>query len=284
VTATALTIAGSDSSGGAGIQADLKTFQRFGVYGASAVTLITAQNTLGVRELYPLPPELVASQIAAVAEDLDVRAAKTGALGSSELIEIVADSVARHAIPNLVVDPVMISKHGDALLAGEAVEALKRRLIPGAALVTPNLHEAGALLGRPVQSEERMRDAARALRGLGAAAVLVKGGNLAGGEAVDLLYDGDEFTRLATPRIQTPHTHGSGCTYAAAITALLARGPGRSRARGQGVHDPSHPQRPRPRARARTGEPLGVIAPRNSPDRSATSPCGRHGPPRLSTR
>ena len=224
MTPTALTIAGSDSSGGAGIQADLKTFQRFGVYGASAVTLITAQNTVGVRELYPLPSELVASQIAAVAEDLDVHAAKTGALGSSELIETVADSVARHAIPNLVVDPVMISKHGDALLAGEAVEALKRRLIPGAALVTPNLHEAGALLGRPVQSEARMRDAARALRDLGAAAVLVKGGYLAGAEAVDLLYDGDEFTRLATPRIETPHTHGTGCTYAAAITALLARG------------------------------------------------------------
>jgi hydroxymethylpyrimidine/phosphomethylpyrimidine kinase len=220
----ALTIAGSDSSGGAGIQADLKTFQRFGVYGASALTLITAQNTVGVRELYLLPRELVASQIAAVAEDLDLRAAKTGALGSAALIETVADAAVQHGIPNLVIDPVMISKHGDALLAEDAVEALKSRLFPGATLVTPNLHEAGALLGKPVQSEARMRDAARALRDLGAAAVLVKGGDLPGDEAVDLLYDGAEFVRLSAPRIDTVHTHGTGCTYAAAITALLARG------------------------------------------------------------
>ena len=221
---TALTIAGSDSSGGAGIQADLKTFHRFGVYGASAVTLITAQNTVGVQELVPLAPELVARQIAAVAEDLEVRAAKTGALGSIEVIEAVAEAVTRHALPNLVVDPVMISKHGDELLASDAVEALVSRLFPKAALVTPNLHEAGALLGADVQSEERMRDAARALRDLGAAGVLVKGGHLPGNEAVDLLYDGAEFVRLAAPRIDTAHTHGSGCTYSAAITALLARG------------------------------------------------------------
>jgi hydroxymethylpyrimidine/phosphomethylpyrimidine kinase len=220
----ALTIAGSDSSGGAGIQADLKTFHRFGVYGASALTLITAQNTVGVREVHLLPPELVAKQIAAVAEDLEVRAAKTGALGSAELIESVANGVVQHSIPNLVVDPVMISKHGDALLAEEAVQALKRRLFPRAALVTPNLHEASALLGRPVETEERMRDAARALRDLGAEAVLVKGGHLPGDEAVDLLYDGAEFVRLSAPRVDTPHTHGTGCTYSAAITALLARG------------------------------------------------------------
>ena len=221
---TALTIAGSDSSGGAGIQADLKTFQRFGVYGASALTLITAQNTLGVQEVHLLPPELVAKQIAAVADDFDLRAAKTGALGSAELIEVVANMVVQHCIPNLVVDPVMISKHGDALLAEEAVGALIRRLFPRAALVMPNLHEAGALLGRPVETEERMRDAARALCDLGAAAVLVKGGHLSGHEAVDVLYDGTEFVRLSAPRIDTAHTHGTGCTYAAAITALLARG------------------------------------------------------------
>ena len=168
---TALTIAGSDSGGGAGIQADLKTFHRFGVYGTSALTLITAQNTLGVREVHLLPPELVAKQIAAVAEDLDVRAAKTGALGSEELIGAVAAAVEKHAIPHLVVDPVMISKHGDLLLPEGAVETLKRRLFPSAALVTPNLHEAAALLGGPVETEERMRDAARAVCELGAAAV-----------------------------------------------------------------------------------------------------------------
>ena len=221
---TALTIAGSDSGGGAGIQADLKTFHRFGVYGTSALTLITAQNTLGVREMHLLPPELVAKQIAAVAEDLDVRAAKTGALGSEELIGAVATAVEKHAIPHLVVDPVMISKHGDLLLPEGAVETLKRRLFPSAALVTPNLHEAAALLGGPVETEERMRDAARAVCELGAAAVLVKGGCLPGEEALDLFYDGDEFVRLAAPRIDTPHTHGTGCTYSAAITALLARG------------------------------------------------------------
>jgi hydroxymethylpyrimidine/phosphomethylpyrimidine kinase len=220
----ALTIAGSDSGGGAGIQADLKTFHHFGVYGTSALTLITAQNTLGVREVHLLRPELVAKQIEVVAGDFEVSAAKTGALGSQELIEAVAASVAEHAIPSLVVDPVMISKHGDSLLAKGAVDALQRRLLPRAALVTPNLHEAAKLLGRPVESEDQMRDAARAVRDLGAAAVLVKGGQLPGEEAVDLFYDGTEFVRLAAPRIDTPHTHGTGCTYSAAITALLARG------------------------------------------------------------
>ncbi len=220
----ALTIAGSDSGGGAGIQADLKTFHHFGVYGTSALTLITAQNTVGVREVHLLRPELVATQIEVVAGDFEVRAAKTGALGSQELIESVAASVEEHAIPNLVVDPVMISKHGDPLLARGAVDALQRRLFPRAALVTPNLHEAAKLLGRPVESEHQMRDAARSVRDLGAAAVLVKGGQLPGEEAVDLFYDGAAFVRLAAPRIDTPHTPGTGCTYSAAITALLARG------------------------------------------------------------
>jgi len=220
----ALTIAGSDSGGGAGIQADLKTFHHFGVYGTSALTLITAQNTLGVREVQLLRPELVAKQIEAVAGDFELCAAKTGALGSEELIEAVAASVSEHAIPNLVVDPVMISKHGDPLLPTGAIDALQRRLFPRAALVTPNLHEAAELLGRPVESEEQMRDAALSVHDLGAAAVLVKGGQLPGEEAVDLLYDGAAFTRLSAPRIDTPHTHGTGCTYSAAITALLARG------------------------------------------------------------
>ena len=224
MTAVALSIAGSDSSGGAGIQADLKTFQRFGVYGASALTLVTAQNTVGVQEVELLRPELVERQIAAVVEDLDVGATKTGALGSAELVRVVAHAIERHGLSPLVVDPVMISKHGDALLEKDAVEALKRLLFPLATLVTPNLHEAGALLGRPVENEARMRDAARALTELGAGAALVKGGHLPGSEAVDLLYDGAEFLRLAAPRVETQHTHGTGCTYAAALTALLARG------------------------------------------------------------
>jgi hydroxymethylpyrimidine/phosphomethylpyrimidine kinase len=220
----ALTIAGSDSGGGAGIQADLKTFQRFGVYGTSALTLVTAQNTVGVLAVELLPTKLITHQIAAVAEDFEVRAAKTGALGSSEIIEAVAAALTEHALPNPVVDPVMISKHGDPLLDIGAVEVLKARLFPKAALVTPNLHEAAALLGRAVASEEAMRDAARAVCDLGAAAALVKGGHLPGGEAVDLFYDGSDFVRLAAPRIETPHTHGTGCTYSAAIAALLARG------------------------------------------------------------
>jgi hydroxymethylpyrimidine/phosphomethylpyrimidine kinase len=220
----ALTIAGSDSGGGAGIQADLKTFQRFGVYGTSALTLVTAQNTVGVLAVELLSTHLITHQIAAVAEDFEVRAAKTGALGSSEIIEAVAAAIEEHAIPKLVVDPVMISKHGDPLLDEGSVEVLKTQLFPKAALVTPNLHEAAALLGRGVGSEEEMRDAARAVCDLGAAAALVKGGHLPGGEAVDLFYDGCDFVRLAAPRIETPHTHGTGCTYSAAITALLARG------------------------------------------------------------
>ncbi len=221
---TALTIAGSDSGGGAGIQADLKTFQRFGVYGTSALTLITAQSTVGVQEVHLLPLELVNRQISAVAEDFDLSAAKTGALGSAELVEGVASAVEDHAIPNLVVDPVMISKHGDSLLADEAVASLKQWLIPKAALITPNLHEAARLLGSDVDSEARMRDAARALHDLGPGAVLLKGGHLPGKEAVDLLYDGHVFERLAAARTDTPHTHGTGCTHSAAITALLARG------------------------------------------------------------
>ncbi len=220
----ALTIAGSDSGGGAGIQADLKTFQRFGVFGTSAVTLVTAQNTVGVQAIELLPAGFVAQQIDAVVEDFDVRAAKTGALGSTEIIEAVAAALERHAPPALVVDPVMVSKHGDPLLAPDAAAVLKTRLLPMASLVTPNLQEAAALLGRPVETEADMRDAARAVCGLGAEAALVKGGHLPGEEAVDLLFDGSDFARFAAPRIHTPHTHGTGCTYSAAIVALLAGG------------------------------------------------------------
>ncbi len=194
------------------------------MYGTSALTLVTAQNTIGVQEIYPLPSDLVRKQIAAVAEDFELSAAKTGALGCVELVEAVAVAVDEHAIPNIVVDPVMISKHGAPLLAHEAVDALKQQLIPKATLITPNLHEVAALLGSTVDSEERMRDAARALYDLGAAAVLVKGGHLPGHEAVDLLFDGSEFERLPAARIDTQATHGTGCTHSAAITALLARG------------------------------------------------------------
>ncbi len=222
--ATALTIAGSDSGGGAGIQADLKTFQRFGVFGTCAVTLVTAQNTRGVAALQLLPAELVRSQIAAVAEDLGVGAAKTGALGSAALVEAVAESVARFRIRPLVVDPVMLSKHGAALLDADAVRALRERLLPLATLLTPNLHEAAALLGGPLEGESAMREAARALCALGPEAVLVKGGHGSGPEAVDVLWTGREALRLVAPRIDTPHTHGTGCTFSAAVTARLALG------------------------------------------------------------
>ena len=167
---------------------------------------------------------MVGQQIAAVAEDLPIHAAKTGALGSADIIAMVAKAVEHYTIPNLIVDPVMVSKHGDSLLTKDAVEALKRLLMPKALLITPNLEEASALSGLSVKDEASMREAARALRELGGQAVLLKGGHLSGKEAVDLLYYEGEFTRLSAPRIDTPHTHGTGCTYSAAITALLARG------------------------------------------------------------
>ncbi|WP_373046420.1 bifunctional hydroxymethylpyrimidine kinase/phosphomethylpyrimidine kinase [Vulgatibacter sp.] len=220
----ALTIAGSDSGGGAGIQADLKTFQRFGVFGTSALTLVTAQNTVGVQDVHLLPVEVIAAQIDSVVGDLRPDAVKTGALGSVSIIEAVADAVTRHGLAPLVVDPVMISKHGDGLLGPEAVEALRTRLFPHASLLTPNLHEAGALLGTALRDEDDMREAARALAALGPKAVLIKGGSLGGGEAFDVLWDGVDLHRFATPRVETRSTHGTGCTFSAAITAHLAQG------------------------------------------------------------
>lgn len=220
----ALTIAGSDSGGGAGIQADLKTFQRFGVFGTSALTLITAQNTIGVQGVHLLPPEVIAQQIASVATDLRPDAVKTGALGSPAIIEAVADAIAAHGLAPLVVDPAMISKHGAPLVGPEAVEALVARILPLATLLTPNLHEAGALLGTVLHDETEMGEAARALAAKGPKAVLIKGGSLGGDEALDLLWDGTELHRLSTPRIETRSTHGTGCTYSAAITAHLALG------------------------------------------------------------
>jgi len=217
----ALTIAGSDPSGGAGIQADLKTFHQFGVYGEAALTLVTVQNTLGVQRVEFLDPVLAAAQIRAVVADVPPHAAKTGALGNAALVEAVAAEAAAFNFP-LVVDPVMISKHGAPLLAADARRALEVCLLPHATLVTPNLHEAAAMTGRPVDTLDAMRDAARRLHGFGARHVLVKGGHLAGA-AIDLLFDGHAFTEFASERIDTPHTHGTGCSYSAAITANLAR-------------------------------------------------------------
>ena len=220
----ALTIAGSDPSGGAGIQADLKTFHQFGVYGEAVITLITVQNTVGVSRVEFLSAELVAEQICAAAGDIPPQAAKTGALGSREIVEAVARLAADFRFP-LVIDPVMLSKHGARLMDAGSRAAMCQRLIPCAALVTPNLAEAGELAGFEVCDARSMRRAAEALVRMGARAALVKGGHLEG-PAVDILYDGAEFHEFTSARIQTLHTHGTGCTYSAAITAELARGAG----------------------------------------------------------
>jgi len=221
--AIALTIAGSDSSGGAGIQADLKTFAAFGVYGASVLTALTAQNTLGVRAIADVDPKFVAQQIDAVVEDLEIGAAKTGMLARAPVIEAVADRLRAHRLPHLVVDPVMVATSGDVLLEPEAVACLRERIIPLATLLTPNLREAEVLVGRPVTNPAQMREAARALLDTGACAVLVKGGHLEG-DAIDVLYDGRSFQEFSAPQIATRATHGTGCTLSAAVTACLARG------------------------------------------------------------
>ncbi len=220
----ALTIAGSDPSGGAGIQADLKTFHQFGVYGEAAVTLITVQNTTRVSRVECLPPELVAEQIQAVVEDIPPAAAKTGALGNAAIVEAVARAAEGFHFP-LVVDPVMISKHGAPLLAEDAQRALRERLLPLAALITPNLHEAAALAGGTVRNDEDVRRAAEAIAALGARAVLLKGGHRMA-SATDVLLAGGKWFEFPGERIDTPHTHGTGCTLSAAIAALLARGLG----------------------------------------------------------
>jgi hydroxymethylpyrimidine/phosphomethylpyrimidine kinase len=218
----ALTIAGSDSGGGAGIQADLKTFAFLGVHGTSAVTAITAQNTRGVTEILELPPSLVREQIRVVVEDLGVAAAKTGMLSSAEIIEAVAESVERFGVTNLVVDPVMVAKGGAKLLRDDAVDALRTRLLPLAAVVTPNLPEAEVLLGRRIETLAERKQAARDILGLGARAVVVKGGH-APGDAIDVYFDGSGFVELSAPRVETANTHGSGCVFSAAIAAGLAR-------------------------------------------------------------
>jgi hydroxymethylpyrimidine/phosphomethylpyrimidine kinase len=220
---TALTIAGSDSGGGAGVQADLKTFSALGVFGMSAITAITAQNTLGVTAVHEIPPEIVAAQIDAVVTDIGVDAAKTGMISNTEIIRVVAAKVREHGISTLVVDPVMVATSGDRLLREDAVEALRTELLPLATVVTPNLPEAEVLIGREIGGLDAMREAARAIVGLGVRSVIVKGGHLAG-DAVDVFYDGSTFTELPARRIETTSTHGTGCTLASAIAALLARG------------------------------------------------------------
>jgi hydroxymethylpyrimidine/phosphomethylpyrimidine kinase len=217
----ALTIAGSDPSGGAGIHADLKTFHQFGVYGEAVITLITVQNTLRVSRVEVLEPELVAQQIAAVIEDIPPQAAKTGALGSAAMVEAVALAAERFNFP-LVVDPVMISKHGLPLLDDAAVSSMGL-LLPRATLLTPNIPEAEALTREKIHSLEDMQRAAQQLHAMGAKAVLVKGGHSTG-DATDVLFDGEQFYAFPSERIATQHTHGTGCTYSAAITAGLAGG------------------------------------------------------------
>jgi hydroxymethylpyrimidine/phosphomethylpyrimidine kinase len=218
----ALTIAGSDSGGGAGIQADLKTFAALGVHGTSALTAITAQNTTGVSDLLELPVGLVRAQIAAVVEDIGVAAVKTGMLSSTAIIATVAASLRDYSLGALVVDPVMVAKGGAKLLRDDAVEALRTQLIPLAAVITPNLPEVEVLLGRAVMTLDERKAAAKDLVALGARAAIVKGGHAE--DATDVFFDGDRLVELHGERIDTKNTHGSGCVFSAAIAAWLARG------------------------------------------------------------
>ena len=222
--AVALTIAGSDSGGGAGIQADLKTFHAFGVFGTSAITALTAQNTLGVRSVHPIPLDMVRDQIDAVVEDLSPTGVKTGMLATSQLVETVADALESHGLRAYVLDPVMVASSGDRLLDEDAVETVRSRLVPLARIVTPNLEEARILTGLPVDDEEGQRRAAHALVEMGARAALVKGGHANGNELVDLLWDGSREETWRRRRLDTRHTHGTGCTLSAAIAAGLAQG------------------------------------------------------------
>lgn len=219
----AMTIAGSDPSGGAGLQADLKTFHQHGVYGTSVVTLLTVQNTQKVDAVQALSPEFVVSQLDAVLEDIPPAAAKTGALGNADLIEAIADRAERFSFP-LVIDPVMISKHGAPLIDDSAVDVLRQRLLPHAFLVTPNVPEAARLCGMDVTDEASMENAAVCIAQLGPQNVLVKGGHLDDDVVVDVLWSAGEKHVLTSKRVATKHTHGTGCVFSAALTARLARG------------------------------------------------------------
>ena len=222
--AVALTIAGSDSGGGAGIQADLKTFSALGVYGASAITAVTAQDTQRVYGFVELEPEFVAQQIDAVIGDIGVDAVKTGMLASAPIIEAVAGRLRHWDIANLVVDPVMIAKGGDKLLRDDAVQALIEKLLPLALVVTPNLPEAEVLTGRSIKTWDDAHDAARRIHEFGVANVIIKGGHREGETVTDILFDGQDFRELTTGRVPTTSTHGTGCTFASAIAATLAKG------------------------------------------------------------
>lgn len=220
----ALTIAGSDSGGGAGIQADLKTFHQFGVYGTSAIVALTAQNTRGVRLVTPVSPEMILAQLIALAEDLPPDAVKTGMLGDADTVRLVANFLRRHEWRQYVLDPVMVASSGDRLLDAEAEEVLRNLLVPRAILVTPNLDEATILTGSPVNDPDSMERAGRRLVEIGAAAALIKGGHLHGTTLTDVLVTRDGVRRFTHERIETRSTHGTGCTLSAAITAGLALG------------------------------------------------------------
>ncbi len=221
----ALTIAGSDSSGGAGIQADLKTFAALGVYGASVITALTAQNTRGVSGIHPVPPAFVAAQMDAVFDDLDVKAVKIGMVAQLATIETIAAALARWSPAHVVLDPVMVATSGDRLLSPDAVAGLRTKLIPRASLITPNLPEAAALLDEPVASgEAAIASQGKRLLAFGCPAVLIKGGHGQGAESIDYLFTGNGTIALPAPRISTGNTHGTGCSLSSAIAAFLARG------------------------------------------------------------
>ena len=220
----ALTIAGSDSGGGAGIQADLKTFASLGVFGCSVITSLTAQNTVGVSAIHDPPPEFIARQLDAIFEDIPVDAAKTGMLHTKEAIEAVADRIKRYGIERLVVDPVMIATSGDRLLEEGAVRALIEKLLPLALIITPNLPEAEALSGMRIETPSDAERAAERIRSLGPRYVLIKGGHMEGERAIDLLFDGEGFHRVESERVEKGRLHGTGCVLSAAITAYLAKG------------------------------------------------------------
>lgn len=223
--ARALTIAGSDSGGGAGIQADLKTFGALGVFGMSALTAITAQNTVGVQGIFELPPDFVRLQITSVLSDIGADAVKTGMLSSVSIIESVAATLSEYGVRNLVVDPVMVAKGGDMLLRADARDALIQLILPLAEVVTPNLHEAGVLTGKTIETTAEMRGAAEMIHAMGARYVLVKGGHLPPVESsIDILFDGSDWLDYEAPRIETRNNHGTGCTLASAIAAGLAKG------------------------------------------------------------